>query len=294
MTIGALSATQAHGAAARARSVPVGASASKPTPDPHPSATSSAPRAVPEPDPAATSSAPSVLRARARTGPAPMSSGPSVSAENELPTVRSSTPEPRRTRKQEPDSRANHPAKKTQTRTAPPAAHSREDDDVGRRSCGRGGRGVHPVHDHWRWRGWRCSHWFWRAAACCTSCPGSDAGERGPDESAIAASTSSRGPRRSRARQLGDGGPARASGPGLLAGPRRLRRLAYGERHRVLERASPGVTASGCGPTTITSDTGGTPVTCTWSDASGSRATTVNVRARRICPRGDGIGRTRP
>jgi hypothetical protein len=41
-----------------------------------------------------------------------------------------------------------------------------------------------------------------------------------------------------------------------------------------------GVTPSGCGPVTISSDTGGTPVTCWWhaNDGTGSRATTVNVR----------------
>ena len=26
-----------------------------------------------------------------------------------------------------------------------------------------------PTHDHWPWRGWRSSRWFWRARACCTS-----------------------------------------------------------------------------------------------------------------------------
>jgi hypothetical protein len=40
----------------------------------------------------------------------------------------------------------------------------------------------------------------------------------------------------------------------------------------------PGVTASGCDPITITEDTGGRAVTCTWSDGSGSRNTMVNVR----------------
>ena len=39
-----------------------------------------------------------------------------------------------------------------------------------------------------------------------------------------------------------------------------------------------GVTASGCGTVTITSDTGGTPVSCTWSNTEGSRTTTSNVR----------------
>lgn len=44
--------------------------------------------------------------------------------------------------------------------------------------------------------------------------------------------------------------------------------------------ASPpaGVTASGCGAVTISSDTGGTGVSCTWSNAEGSRTTTTNVR----------------
>ena len=119
-------------------------------------------------------------------------------------------------RKQEPDSRANHPAKKKQTRTAPPAA-TPEKTTTSVAAPAVAAAAESPVHGHWRWRGSRCSHWFWRAAACCSSCPGSDSGKRGPDGSAIAASTPSRGPRRSRARQLGDGGPARSSGPGLLA-----------------------------------------------------------------------------
>jgi hypothetical protein len=42
--------------------------------------------------------------------------------------------------------------------------------------------------------------------------------------------------------------------------------------------APAGVTASGCGQVTITGDTGGAPVTCTWSNADGARATTANVR----------------
>ncbi len=40
----------------------------------------------------------------------------------------------------------------------------------------------------------------------------------------------------------------------------------------------PGVAATGCGPVTITSDTAGAPVTCTWSNVDGARATTTNVR----------------
>jgi hypothetical protein len=39
-----------------------------------------------------------------------------------------------------------------------------------------------------------------------------------------------------------------------------------------------GVTVSGCASVTISSDTGGAPVSCTWSNAEGSRTTTVNVR----------------
>ena len=39
-----------------------------------------------------------------------------------------------------------------------------------------------------------------------------------------------------------------------------------------------GVNASNCGSTTISSDTSGTPVSCTWSNGDGSRTTTVNVR----------------
>jgi hypothetical protein len=39
-----------------------------------------------------------------------------------------------------------------------------------------------------------------------------------------------------------------------------------------------GVTASGCGQVTVTGDTGGAPVTCTWSNADGARSTTANVR----------------
>jgi len=51
--------------------------------------------------------------------------------------------------------------------------------------------------------------------------------------------------------------------------------------------ASPpaGVTASGCGGTTISSDTGGTPVSCTWSNAEGSRSTSTNVRRDASPPR---------
>ena len=47
----------------------------------------------------------------------------------------------------------------------------------------------------------------------------------------------------------------------------------------------PGVTASGCGATTISSDTGGTPVSCTWSNAEGARTTTTNVRRDASAPR---------
>src|SRR5262249_45842184 len=39
-----------------------------------------------------------------------------------------------------------------------------------------------------------------------------------------------------------------------------------------------GVSASGCGATTISNDTGGAGVSCTWSNSSGSRTTTVTVR----------------
>ena len=39
-----------------------------------------------------------------------------------------------------------------------------------------------------------------------------------------------------------------------------------------------GVTASGCGSVSITSDTNGTPVSCTWANADGSRTTTAVVR----------------
>jgi hypothetical protein len=42
--------------------------------------------------------------------------------------------------------------------------------------------------------------------------------------------------------------------------------------------APPGVTASGCGSVTITSDTAGAAVTCTWSNVDGSRSTTALVR----------------
>ncbi len=42
--------------------------------------------------------------------------------------------------------------------------------------------------------------------------------------------------------------------------------------------APAGVTASGCGPVTITSDTFGAAVTCTWSNVDGARATTTLVR----------------
>ena len=107
VTIGALSATQARGAVTpEPDPFPSRATAPTPTPDPHPSATSSAPKVLPAPE------------------PAPMPSTPRVTAENESATVRSSTPEQRRTTpitgKQEPDSRANRPATKKQARTAPP------------------------------------------------------------------------------------------------------------------------------------------------------------------------------
>jgi hypothetical protein len=46
-----------------------------------------------------------------------------------------------------------------------------------------------------------------------------------------------------------------------------------------------GVTATGCGATTISSDTGGTPVSCTWSNAEGARTTTTNVRRDASPPR---------
>lgn len=39
-----------------------------------------------------------------------------------------------------------------------------------------------------------------------------------------------------------------------------------------------GVTATGCGQVTISNDTSGAPVSCTWSNAEGSRTTTANVR----------------
>jgi hypothetical protein len=42
--------------------------------------------------------------------------------------------------------------------------------------------------------------------------------------------------------------------------------------------APAGVSASGCGQVTITSDTSGAPVTCTWSNVDGARSTTTNVR----------------
>jgi len=40
----------------------------------------------------------------------------------------------------------------------------------------------------------------------------------------------------------------------------------------------PNVTAVGCGPVTISSDTSGTPVSCTWRNAEGDTIKTVNVR----------------
>lgn len=40
----------------------------------------------------------------------------------------------------------------------------------------------------------------------------------------------------------------------------------------------PSVTSPPCAPATIASDTGGTPVSCTWSNAEGSKTTTTNVR----------------
>jgi len=46
-----------------------------------------------------------------------------------------------------------------------------------------------------------------------------------------------------------------------------------------------GVTASGCGSVTISNDTGGTPVSCTWSNADGARTTTANVRRDTAPPR---------
>jgi hypothetical protein len=46
----------------------------------------------------------------------------------------------------------------------------------------------------------------------------------------------------------------------------------------------PGVTPSGCGPVTISQDTGGTGVSCTWSDGSGSVTSTAIVRRDASAP----------
>jgi hypothetical protein len=48
--------------------------------------------------------------------------------------------------------------------------------------------------------------------------------------------------------------------------------------------APPGTSASGCGQVTITSDTAGAPVTCTWSNADGARSTTAVVRKDQTPP----------
>jgi hypothetical protein len=56
----------------------------------------------------------------------------------------------------------------------------------------------------------------------------------------------------------------------------------------------PGVTATGCGSTTITSDTAGQAVSCTWSNAEGSKTTTANVRRDGTPPRVSGSAERQP
>ena len=117
------------------------------------------------------------------------------------------------------------------------------------------------------------------------------AGRRRPDDRRLPL-ISSRGPRRARAGQFGLGGAARSCYPGCSPGP-----ADCGAWHTANVTVSwaappPGVTASGCGPTTITSDTGGTPVL-----ALVRRYRTRprrHLRRGRIRPRGDRIGRPRP
>ena len=67
------------------------------------------------------------------------------------------------------------------------------------------------------------------------------------------------------------GAPA-AAGADVLARTGGLLRLAHLERHREVEHADLR------GSVTISSDTSGTPVSCTASDGNGSVTTTVNVR----------------
>ena len=56
----------------------------------------------------------------------------------------------------------------------------------------------------------------------------------------------------------------------------------------------PGVTASGCGSVTVTSDTAGQAVSCTWSNAEGSKTTTANVRRDATPPRVTGSAERQP
>jgi hypothetical protein len=56
----------------------------------------------------------------------------------------------------------------------------------------------------------------------------------------------------------------------------------------------PGVTASGCGSATIASDTAGQAVSCTWSNAEGSKTTTANVRRDATPPRVTGSAERQP
>lgn len=56
----------------------------------------------------------------------------------------------------------------------------------------------------------------------------------------------------------------------------------------------PGVTASGCGSVTVASDTAGQAVSCTWSNAEGSKTTTANVRRDATPPRVNGAAERQP
>jgi hypothetical protein len=56
----------------------------------------------------------------------------------------------------------------------------------------------------------------------------------------------------------------------------------------------PGVTAIGCGPVTVTSDTAGQGVSCTWTNAEGSKTTTANVRRDATPPRVTGSAERQP
>ena len=173
VAIGALFVPQAHGTVnPEPDPYPSGA----PAPDPHPSATSSAPRVQPEPDPVATSSVPKIQRAPEPTpAAAPASSTRGVTAQDESATVRSSTPSSVERHRLERRSRTRARRRRQRGKRGPrlpqrptrrlPRRRRRRRSPLLRSRRPR----RPPMHDHWRWRGWRSSRWFWRARACCTS-----------------------------------------------------------------------------------------------------------------------------